>query len=172
MACPINYEVTGFQAEGVAVNENEKCCLVVLSFPGAAVELVCPVTAILDSGSGISTMLESVTAKCLAAVPDVQIVGPMIDDQYVKMADGKLMLVKQKSCPVRTALRTMWGPVVMDRVSSAVLPCKEDAVILESPTLPALGINVYDNLGECARKRNFSLHVRNRHSLEPWSRSG
>ena len=88
-----------------------------LSIPGAAVESVCPVMAILDTGSGISTMSESVVEKLQAAVPDVQIVGPMTDDQYVKMADGRLVLVMQKSCPVRTALHTMWGPVVMDPVS-------------------------------------------------------
>ena len=49
-------------------------------------------------------MSESVAGKLQAAVADVQIVGPMIDDQYVKMADGKLVLVKQKSGHVRTAL--------------------------------------------------------------------
>ena len=86
----------------MAVDEKEKCCLADLYVPGAAVKSVCPVTAILDSGSGISTMSESG-----AAVPDVQIVGPMTDDQYVKMADGKLLLVKQKPCPVRAALHTI-----------------------------------------------------------------
>ena len=45
----------------------------------------------------------------------------------------------------------------MDPVSYAVLPGKEDVVILGSPTLATLGINVYDSLGECARKRNLSL---------------
>ena len=44
----------------------------------------------------------------------------------------------------------------MDPVSCAVLPGKEDVVILGSPTLAALGINVYDSLGECGRKRNLS----------------
>ena len=76
-----------------------------LYIPGAAAKSVCAVTAILDSGSGISTMSESVAAKLQAAVPDVQNVGPMTYDQYVKMVDGKLV-VKQKSCPVRTALHT------------------------------------------------------------------
>ena len=112
-----------------------------LSVPGAAAKSVCPGTTILDSGSGISTISESVAPKLQTAVPDVQIVGPMTDDQYVKMADGKLVLRKQKSYPVRTALHTMWGPVVMDPVSYAVLPSKEDVVILRSPTLAALGIN-------------------------------
>ena len=64
---------------------------------------MCPV-AILDSGSGISTMSESVAAKLQAAVIDAPFVGPMTDDQYVKMADGKLVLVKQKSCPMTSAL--------------------------------------------------------------------
>ena len=45
----------------------------------------------------------------------------------------------------------------MDPVSYAVLPGKENVVILRIPTLAALGINVYDMLGECARKRNLSV---------------
>ena len=72
----------------------------------------------------------------------------MTDDQYVKIADGKLVLVKQKLCPVRTGLHTMWGPVVMEPVSCAVLPGKDDVMILESLTLTALGINMYDSLGK------------------------
>ena len=44
-------------------------------------------------------MSESVAAKLQAAVPDVQIVGSMTDDQYVTMTDDKLVVVKQKSCP-------------------------------------------------------------------------
>ena len=42
-----------------------------LFVPGAAVKSVCPMTAILALGSGISTMSESVGAKSPAAVPDV-----------------------------------------------------------------------------------------------------
>ena len=95
----------------MAVDEKGKCCLTDLSGPGAAVKSVFPVTAISDSGSGISTMSESVAATLQAAVPDVEIVGPMTDDQYVKMVDGKSVLVKQKSCPVETALHTMWAPI-------------------------------------------------------------
>ena len=127
------------RAEGVAVDEKDKGCLANLPVPGAALELVCLVTATLDSRSGISTMSESVAAKLQTAVPDVQIVGPMIDEQHVKMADGKLVLVKQKSCSVRTALHTMWGPVMMDPVSYAVFPGKEDMVLLGSPTFGTLG---------------------------------
>ena len=119
-------EVTGFGAEGVVVDEKEKRCLADLSVPRAALESVWPVTVILDVESGISTMSKSGTAKLQAVVPDVQIVGPMIDDQYVKMAAGKLVLLKQKSCLLRTALHRMKGLVVMDAVLYAVLPGKED----------------------------------------------
>ena len=110
-------EVTGFRAEGVAIDEKKKCCLADLSVPGAGVKSMCPVTAILDSGFGISTILESVDVKLQTIVPDVQIVGPLTDDQYVNVVDGKLMLVKKKPCPVRIALHNMWEPVVMDPVS-------------------------------------------------------
>ena len=42
-----------------------------------SVDLSVPLTAMLNSGSGISTMSESVTAKFQAAVPAVQIVRPI-----------------------------------------------------------------------------------------------
>ena len=64
-------EVTEFRAKGVAVDEKQNCCLADLSVPGATVESVCPVTAVLVLESGISTMSESVATKLQAAVPDV-----------------------------------------------------------------------------------------------------
>ena len=150
-------EVTRFWAEGEVVDEKEKCCLSDLSVPGAAVKAVCPVTAILYSESGISTTSESVDARLKAAVPDVQIVRLITDDQYVKMADGKLVVVNQKSCPVRRALHTMWGPGVMGKVSYAVLPGKEDVMVLGSPTLATQGVNLNDSLGEFSLHRNLSV---------------
>ena len=86
-------------------------------------------------------MSESVAAKLQAAVPAVQIVGPMTDDQNVKMADDKFVLVKHKSYPVRTVSHKVWG-LVMDPVSYAVLSSKQDVVILGSPALAALGISL------------------------------
>ena len=44
-------------------------CLAELSVPGVVVKSVCPVTAILDSGSGITIMLESVAANWRLPVP-------------------------------------------------------------------------------------------------------
>ena len=45
----------------------------------------------------------------------------------------------------------------MDPVSYAVLPGKEDGVFSGSPTLVALGSNVYDSLGKCVLKYNLSV---------------
>ena len=47
--------------------------------------------------------------------------------------------------------------VVVDPVPYATLSGKEDGVILGSPTLATLGIDVYDSTGEYARKRNLSV---------------
>ena len=58
----------------MAVDEIKKCCLADLSVSVAAVTSECPVSTILDSGSGITTISESVDAKLQTAVPDVQIV--------------------------------------------------------------------------------------------------
>ena len=55
----------------MAVDKKEKCCSADMSVPGAAFKSACLVTAMLDSGSGISTMSESLAAKLQAAVPDV-----------------------------------------------------------------------------------------------------
>ena len=94
-------KVTGFRAENVAVDEKDKCYLADLSVPGPAVKSLCTVTVILNSGSGISIMSESMAQKLQAAVPDVQIVGLMTNDQYMKITDGILVLVNQKSCSMR-----------------------------------------------------------------------
>ena len=142
----------------MAVDEKEKCCLADLSVPGAAIKSMCPVTALLESGLVSRTSWKVWQEKLQVTAPDVHIVGPMTDGRYVEMANDKLVVVKQKSCSVKTALHTIWGPVVMDPVGSyAVLPGKEDVAILGSPTLVTLGISLYDSLGKCTRNRNFSV---------------
>ena len=51
-------DITRFRAEGMAVDEKQKCCLADSPVPRHAVESVFPMKSILDSGSGISTMSE------------------------------------------------------------------------------------------------------------------
>ena len=114
-------------------------------------------TAILDSRSGISHHVGKYGRKIAGRRSRHSDRGTNGRRPICQTVDGKLVLVKQKSCPVRTALHTKWGPVVTDPVSYAVLRGKEDVVILTSPTLVALGINVYDSLDECVSKRNLSV---------------
>ena len=51
-------------------------------------------------------MSADVAAKLQAMVPDVQVVQPMAGEHLVKLANGNVERVKQKTCLVRTALHT------------------------------------------------------------------
>ncbi|CAM9167047.1 unnamed protein product [Sphacelaria rigidula] len=150
-------EVSGFQSEGIRVEKEERWCLADLSVLRAGAQTVCPVEAILNSGSGIMTMSVGVAAKLQAMIPDIRVVTPMSGKQLVKLANGNVERMKQKSCPVQTALYTSWGPVALDPCSYAVMPRTDDVKIMGSPTLEALGIDVYSSLGDCARARNTSV---------------
>ena len=80
--------MSGFGAEGVAVDEREKWCQASLSFPGAA-DTAVDAVAILDSGSGITTMSVGITHKLQAAFSDVQVVGGMSHPGKLKVPDGR-----------------------------------------------------------------------------------
>ena len=145
--------MSGFSAERVAVDEREKWCQASLSVPGAAVMAAVDAVAILDWGSGITTMSARIANKLQAAFPDVQVVGGMAHPGKLKVADGRVLVVQERTCPVRIALYTSWGLVTMEPFSLAVMPGDDDVVILGNPTLKLLGIDVYDSLGARARER-------------------
>ena len=145
--------MSGFGSEGVAVDEREKWCQVSWSAPGAAVMAAVDAVAILDSGSGITTMPTGIANKLQAAFPDVPVVGGMAHPGKLKVADGRVLVVQVRTCPVRIALHTSWGLVTMDPFSFAVMPGDEDVFIFGNPTLKLLGIDVYDILGARARER-------------------
>ena len=136
--------MSGFGAEGVAVDEREKWCQASLSFPGAA-DTAVDAVAILDSGSGITTMSVGITHKLQAAFSDVQVVGGMSHPGKLKVADGRVLAVEKKTCPVRIALHTSWGLVTLDLFCFAIIPGDQDVVILGNPTMKLLGIVVYDS---------------------------
>ena len=105
------------------------------------------VVAILDSGSGTTTMCAGIAHKLQAAFPDVQVVGGMTHPWKLKVADGRVLAVQEETCPVRIALHTSWRLVTMDPFSFVVMPGDDDVVIRGNPTLKLLGIHVYDSLG-------------------------
>ena len=125
-----------------------------LSVPGSAGNNVCPVTAVLDSGAGTTIMSEKVAAQLQAAVPDVQVVTSMARAHPVKLADGNVRSMQSKTCLVRTALHTSWGPVVLEPCHYAVMPGADDVDFIGSGTLEAMGIDVYSGLEACARSRH------------------
>ena len=139
--------MSGFSAGGVAVDEREKWCQVSLSVPGAAVMAAVDAVAILDSGSGITTMSAGVANKLQAAIPGVQVMGGMAHPGKLKVADGRVIVVQERTCPVWIALHTSWGLVTMDPCSFAVMPRDDDVVILGNPTLKLLGTDAYDSWG-------------------------
>ena len=139
--------MSGFSAEGVAVDEREKWCQVSLSVPGAAVMAAVDAVVILDSGSGMTTMSAGIANKLQAAFPDVQVVESMAHPGKLKVADGRVRVVQERTCPVRIALHTSWGLVTMDPYPFAVMPGDDEVVNLGNPTLKLLGIDVYDSLG-------------------------
>ena len=145
--------MSGFSAEGVAVDEREKWCQASLSVPGAAVMAAVDAVAVLDSGSGITTMSAGIANKLQAAFPDVQVVGGMAHPWKFKVADSRVLVVQERTCPVWIALHTSWGLVTMDPFPFAVMPGDDDVVILGNPTLKLLGIDVYDSLGARSRER-------------------
>ena len=58
----------------------------------------------------------------------------------------------------------------MDPVSYAVLPGKEDVVILGNPTLATLVINVQDNLANARASVSSPSRVWNRHTSRNFGR--
>ena len=80
-----------------------------------------------------------------AAVPDVQVVGGMSHPGKLKVADGRVLAVEKKTCPVRIALHTSWGLVTLDLFCFAIIPGDQDVVILGNPTMKLLRIVVYDS---------------------------
>ena len=109
--------------------------------------------AILDWESGITTMSGGIANKLQAAFPDVQVVGGMSHPKKFKVADGRVLAIEKKNCPVRIALHTSRALVTLDTFSFAVVPADDDDVILGNPTLKLLAIDVYDRIRVRARER-------------------
>ena len=149
--CP--ERVPRLEAEGLDVSMRDKWCLADLSVPGEVIQTVCPVKAILDTGSGVTTVSEEVIEKLQCAFPDVSIISPLESSQQVRVADGRALDVQRKTCPLRIALHTSFGPVTLDPISLAVMPGVEDVLILGNATLERLGLDIYASLAECGRKR-------------------
>ena len=124
--------MSGFSAEGVAVDEREKWCQASLSVPGAADMTAVDAVAILHSGFGITTMSVGIANKLQAAFPDAQVVGGMSHPEELKVADDRVLEVEKKTFPVPMALHNSWGLVTPD--PSSFLPSCREAIMSFSAT--------------------------------------
>ena len=144
-------------AEGVAAAECEKWCQASFSVPGAADMIAVDAVAILDSASGITTMSVGIANKLQMAYPDVQVVGG--HRTRGKVADGRVLVVEKKTCPVRIALHTSSGLVTLDTFSFTVIQGDDGVFIHGNLTLKVLDIDVDDSLGARARERAAEVGV-------------
>ena len=145
--------MSSFGAESVADDQREKWCEASLSVPGAADLTATDAVAVLHLGSGITAMSVGIAHKLQAVFPDVQLVGGITLPGKLKVADGRVLAVQEKTWLVRIALHTSWGLVTMGPFSFAVMPGDDDVVILGNPTLKLLGIIYYDSFVARARER-------------------
>ena len=83
-----------FGAEGVAVDERKKWCQASLSVPEAADMTAVDAVAILDSGSGITTMSVRIANKLQAAFPDTRVVRGISYPGKLKVSDGRVLAVE------------------------------------------------------------------------------
>ena len=95
--------------------------------------------AILDSGSGITTISVGIANKLEAACSDVH-VGGMSHPGKLKVADGRVLAVEKKHARCGSRC-TPAGLVTLDPFSFAVLTGNNDVVILGNPTLKLLDID-------------------------------
>lgn len=112
------------------IDSKQRCCLADSSAPGSAANNVCPATAVLDSGAGITIMSGKVEAKLRAVLPTTQVVTSMARGHPVKVADGDVGSMQSRTCSVQTALHTRQGPVVLDPCHYLVIPGADDVMIL------------------------------------------
>eukprot|EP00903_Cladosiphon_okamuranus_P012284 g11520.t1 len=135
----------------VAIRAAARERLVDLSIPGAAKHAACPVKAVLDSGAGVSTIPPGIADKLQAMFSDVQVVGAMGRPQPLKVVNGREILVTQKTCPLRVAFHTSWVPVVLEPEPLAIMLGTDDVMIIGTPMVARLGIDVDDMADASAR---------------------
>lgn len=135
----------------MGVEYRQQCCRADLSIPGAAVQTVSPVKAISDSGADITIMSERVATQLQNASPAVSVITPMTPTHPVRLEDGNVTTMQSITCLARTALNMIWGPVVPEICQNAIMSGADDVVIIGSKTTAKKIIDIYNDLGACAK---------------------
>lgn len=137
--------------DGVEIEPRELSCRVDITVAHAQNPKPCPMKAVLDTGAGLSTITTCLVRKLQAYNPDVRVVEAMQQEHKLRVVDGRELFVKEKTCPVNVAIHTSWGPTVLRSQRLAIMPGTDDVVVIGSPMLKHLGIDVYKAVGDRTR---------------------
>ena len=144
--------VSAILSDGVEIEPRELSCMVDLSVSDAVNPKVTPMKAVLDSGAGLSTITKCLLKKLEDSNPTIPVVEAMQQEHKLRVVDGRELFVTEKTCQVDVAVHTGWGPKVVRSQRFAVMPGTDDVLIIGSPMLKRLGIDVYRDMEESARK--------------------
>ena len=129
--------------DGVEIEPRELSCMVDITVAHAQNPKTCPMKAVLDTGAGLSTITTCLVRKLQAYNPDVHVVEAMQQEHKLRVVDGRELFVTEKTCPVHVAIHTSWGPTILRSQRFAVMPGTDDVVVIGSPMLKHLSIDVY-----------------------------
>lgn len=87
----------------------------------------------------------------------VPITHPM--EGTIKSGGRQFRAYNNQTCPLRLALHTEWGPVVLEPFRLSVMPGEDDTIFLGGATLKRLGIDVYGSLAAHARQKAIASVV-------------
>lgn len=103
---------------------------------------MCPVRAVLNSGSNPSSVSDRVVRKLQARFSSISITQSMEGAHCAKLADGSLVFISQKACLLQLTSHTEWCPVVLEPSPDALMPGEDDTILSGGATLKKLGIDV------------------------------
>ena len=92
------------------------------------------VDAVLDSGSGISCISESLAKLLSRYVRGTQITFPFEGGRMAKVADGRRMPIAERTWRLQITLVTPWVPVLIC-VALAVIPGSDNVLVVGNKTL-------------------------------------
>lgn len=142
--------VKALEEDGIKVDPlSLQGCLIDVSIPGVVNQRVCSVKGVFDTGAGMNAVSEVVAATIQHKFPELQIIEELSQPQRVRVVDGQDLVVTQRTCPLRIAIHTAFGPRVVSPERFVVLPGSDDVMLIGSPMLRSVfGIDIYELVGE------------------------
>lgn len=77
-----------------------------MTVSGDSTPKVCLMKAVLDTGAGLSTISVGLAQQLQNTNPTIPVVESMQQEHKLRVADGREVLVTQKTCPLTVSLHT------------------------------------------------------------------